>query len=317
MVPSLHIQCSEPIMKQYESLNEFMALRRTQKVTSFHLKCNSDHDCSPRYLGQWVYEIVARKVEQVNISLRHINVFDEVALFTCTTIVNLKLNGPFSIHIPPSVHLPNLKTLHLNTRKCSFKIASNLISGSPALELFLFNDHFNDYKIMRNSRVIQFSKLNALYHLVIQSEPPHDFISDYCQGRELNIVKAKVYMTVYRAHAERIVAKILKSLRNVELLSFSYFRNEMDLSNFDFPLFKNLVELRIFLKDAVSLIMGIILVKCPNLQVVEVNIVDDCKSCRYYANGGGRKHDLITVPICRKTTTVRKRLRTSRDLVIV
>ncbi|XP_020219651.1 F-box/FBD/LRR-repeat protein At4g26340 [Cajanus cajan] len=251
MVPSLHIECPLPIMNHYKTLNAFLALRRTQKVTSLRVKCKKHpyyNSCScSRNVEEWISEAAARKVEHVNICLYTYNtrMLQIAPFFTCTTIVTMKFKGIFNFHIPSVIHLPNLKTLCLNVKSYFPKgQINNLISGSPALELFLFEHHFNEYKIMRNSQVIQLSKLNTLYTLVIQSEPRYDFISDYFEGREVNIVKAKVYLTVYRAHEQRVVHKILQRLRNVEFLTFTYFRNEMDdPSNLDFPLFKNLVTL--------------------------------------------------------------------------
>nr|KYP49412.1 hypothetical protein KK1_028851 [Cajanus cajan] len=97
MVPSLHIGCAKPIMEHYKSLKVFLALRRMHTITSFRLKCDSDHECCSHYVEQWILEVAIRKVEQVNISLFrcHISKINVDALFTCTTIFNVNINFPF------------------------------------------------------------------------------------------------------------------------------------------------------------------------------------------------------------------------------
>ena len=41
------------------------------------------------------------------------------------------------------------------------------------------------------------------------------------------------------------------------------------------PVFDNLVELQLFLEHADSLFMELLLAKCPKLEVLEINILDD------------------------------------------
>ncbi|TKY63900.1 F-box/LRR-repeat protein [Spatholobus suberectus] len=304
MVPSLDIECSKPITRPHESVSVFLALRRTEKTTRFRLKCNS-RDCCSRYAEEWVSAVTARKVEHVNISLStsRTGVLSFAALFTCTAMVTLNLEGCFDLRVPSSVRLPNLKTLHLHINGDGVGVR-RIISGSPALELFLLKqspipDHFNEVKIVRNSPDIQYSQRNWLYDLVVRSDRDCDFISDYVEYRWPNAVKAKVYMKVYdgnkRFGAKQIVTDILQRLCDAEFLSLGYFGEEMEPSTLDLPLFKNLVELRLSLKSADSLFMELP-AKCPKLKVLEVNFVDDRNNinqrCRYRVSGGAWESDL-------------------------
>ncbi|XP_029130223.1 F-box/FBD/LRR-repeat protein At4g26340-like [Cajanus cajan] len=298
MVPSLHIECPLPIMNHYKTLNAFLALRRTQKITSFHLKCNSYDDCCPRYVEQWISEVVAKKVEQVNISMSLRSALDvTAALFTCATIVNMKLEGSFSIIIPSSVHLPNLKTLHLNILACFGILNVNkLFSGSPTLQRFYLKRlkyffYFKELMIVRNSRYIQLLYCNSLYDILIQYDRDYDFIPDSMQiHRWPNIDKAKVYLTL-SCDMEETACNILRGLCNVEFLSLKCFRDHINPSTLDLPLFKNLVELRLFLKKDDSLIKELP-AKCPKLQVTQLNILDDRPRRSHNISGRTMVHDL-------------------------
>ncbi|XP_014515921.1 F-box protein At4g22280 [Vigna radiata var. radiata] len=317
MLPFLDIHCSKPIIKSHKSVNTFLALRITQNITRFHLKCNS-HSCCSHYVEQWVCAVKARKVEHVDISLCmcHRSVINFATLFTCATLVTLKLEGLFNLSIPSGVHLPKLKSLHLHIHAfTSFSSIRNLISGSPALELFhlrqnWYLSHFNELKIVRNSRVIQLFQRKWFYNLVIQSDRYYDFVPDYLDScSRSNIVKAKVYMTVFGGikdfYANQFVCETLKELCNVEFLSLGDFRLEKYPFSLDLLLLKNLVELRLSLENRDSMYMELP-GKCPKLEVLEVNIMDDgCganQRCKYRISGGVREHDLSIVPFSPETT---------------
>lgn len=134
--------------------------------------------------------------------------------------------------------------------------------------------HFNELKIVRsvNSRDIKVFHCNWL---TIQSDDHrgYDFISDYLEThRWPNIVRVKAYMTLY-FEVKQILSAILQGLRNVEFLSLNYIRDEMDAASTpDLPLFKNLVQLRIFLKRDDSLLFELPS-KCPKFEVLQVNIM--------------------------------------------
>lgn len=82
-----------------------------EKITRFSFKCNNDLCCSCYVdVDKWV-SVVARKVEHVN----RTSMLFCVNLFTCTTIVTLKLKGLSDLLIPCDcdVRLLNLKSFHV------------------------------------------------------------------------------------------------------------------------------------------------------------------------------------------------------------
>ncbi|XP_020219522.1 FBD-associated F-box protein At4g10400 [Cajanus cajan] len=302
MGASLHIGCAKPIMEHYKSLKVFLALRRMHNITSFRLNCDSDHDCCSHYVEQWILEVAIRKVERVNISLcrSHISEINVDAFFTCTTIVNMKIKSPYEITIPSSVYLPNLKILLLKVHERFPKSnASKIISGSPSIELIYMEinwttDYVEQLTVVHNYRYFRLDQQTWLYDFVMHYD--YDFMSDSMQNCGLlKPDKTKVYVTVHKDMMQQAVSNLLKGIYPVKFLSLKYSR-DVNPSNFDLPLFNNLVELQLFVKKDDPFIMEFP-AKCPKLQVLEINILDDGQRCRYNITEGVRVHDLSIVPI--------------------
>ncbi|KAL2335961.1 hypothetical protein Fmac_010407 [Flemingia macrophylla] len=273
-------------MKFYHRINIFLGLRGTQKITSFHVQCNSSHCCCSHYVEEWISEIVARRVEQVNISLRtsHRSDLNLHELFTCTTIVNLKIEGPFELSIPYIIVLPNVKSLHIKVKVCyAVKNICNLICQSQAFELFYLKYCLAELTLVRNSRYIRLINRNQLYDIDLQYD--YDYISDIMRiHRWLRINKAKVYLTVHFDMGETF-SHFLHGIPHVECLSLKYCSGDIHPSMLDLPLFKNIIELRLFVKKDDSLIMELP-ARCPKLRVLEVNNLDD------------RQRSLHTISVC-------------------
>ncbi|KAL4272549.1 hypothetical protein GQ457_13G002440 [Hibiscus cannabinus] len=104
-------------------------------IENFRLKRNTRVDSNSVY--RWISAAAVRGVKHLdlNIWLDKSIMFPGV-VFTCRTLVTLKLDlCSFVFDVPKSVHLPNLKTLHLSrvefSNDDSFK---NLLSGCISLE---------------------------------------------------------------------------------------------------------------------------------------------------------------------------------------
>lgn len=94
--------------------------------------------CHPFHLHTWVDTVIEHNVQQLHLAIYH---FDEKlfefprCVFTCKTVLILKLRIDIVLDPPPSFQLPSLKIL------CLHKILyrsndsfSRLLSGCPALE---------------------------------------------------------------------------------------------------------------------------------------------------------------------------------------
>ncbi|KAK7382099.1 hypothetical protein VNO80_00800 [Phaseolus coccineus] len=305
MLPSLHIRCSKQIIQHYSNVDIFVAKHTPQNITAFHLHCDTPDYCCAYYAEEWVSAVVAKKVQNIDISFCH---SEEIVLFfntlfTSSTLVTLNITGSIHLHIPSSVHLPNLNTLNLRVHSC-FPLSNlcKLISKSPALKLFyhrpkFFGSQLDEMKIVHNSGQIQVFYANWLCDLFIESDGDYDFISDVLALRTWpKIVRVKAYMTVHFEATSFYVDRILGGLRNVERLYMKYFRDRVTPSH-SLPQFNNLVELRLVLRRNDSL-FDKFPTKCPKLKVLEFNIMDklSCITERYRFNvrDGVRQNDLST-----------------------
>ncbi|KAL2322981.1 hypothetical protein Fmac_027360 [Flemingia macrophylla] len=238
-------------------------------------------------------EAIHGKVKQLNIFLCDTYRFGSVLipkLFTCTTLVTLNLNfsDSVSLILPPSVHLPSLKTLHLKAH-VSFSYFKKIFYGSPALELahlkqrLISCSFLPELKIVRSSQGIQLSSTNEVFDIVIESDRDHDFVRDYLEDHLQKLVKVKASIAVQDAEltsfdAYEVVFDTLKGLRNVESLSLSDFSSwqeyyqyfdsfEMKYTFDDvIPIFENLVKLELDIKDDDSIFWRLP-AKCPKLKV--------------------------------------------------
>ena len=306
MLPSVHINCSKRIIQHYSSdVDIFVAKHTQQNIRDFHLHCDTADDCCAYHADEWVSAVVAKKVQNIDISFCH---YEEIylyfnTLFTSSTLVTLNITGSLNLELPPSIHLPNLNTLNLRVRSClPLSNLSKLISESPALKLFYhrpkcFGYHLDEMKMLFNPGQIQVFYRNCHCNLFIESDGDYDFISHVLAlGTWPKIVRVKAYLIV-RFEDTDIVYRILGGLRNVECLYIKYFRDTVTPSH-PLPQFNNLVELRLLLRRNDSLFQEFP-TKCPKLKVLEFNIMDhlSCITERYRFNvrDGVRKNDLSIV----------------------
>ncbi|XP_027368605.1 FBD-associated F-box protein At2g26860-like [Abrus precatorius] len=290
--PTFGLVCSSSIVKT-KPQDKFLSLRKTQRITRFRLKCKNHRCCSP-LIQKWISSAVDGKVEHLNISLAPEQVVFTLScnpLFTCTTIVTMKLKGYFRLSVPSDINLPSLRNLHLDVVKCYPNFKKIILSGSPILKEFYLKEIRHPYemsdsryelwKIVRNPRGTLLARKNACIDLVIQSD--YDFIKDYFENHWENIVKANVHMTVpdIRCHCFYPCAvSFLYRLRCVESLSLRDFTEwTMDSSTPQVPQFPNLVHLQLHLRHPSSLFSKINPKLCPKLQQVEVKL--DSEDERY------------------------------------
>ncbi|KAL2322982.1 hypothetical protein Fmac_027361 [Flemingia macrophylla] len=292
MVPSLHFDCNTS--ETYDHVDNFLSLRATPIITRFHLNCKNPCFCIP-YIQKWVSKAIHGKVEQLNMFLcetYHQGFMFIPTLFTCTTLVTLNLNFSDSVylHVPPSVHLPSLKTLQLDSCLSLYDF-KKFFYGSPSLELAHFKQSPRCgflpelvLKIVRSPRgIIQLSHANEICAIVIECDDGYDFIRDYLEGDFEKYVKVKASIVVHDTNSKfkskfrfkyvhEYVFVTLKRLRNVELLSFSDFSSWTKYADYDeeftlddLPIFQNLVKLQLDIKDYDS-IYWTLPTRCPKLR---------------------------------------------------
>ncbi|KAI8570787.1 hypothetical protein RHMOL_Rhmol01G0064100 [Rhododendron molle] len=107
---------------------------RVSRLNKFHLKCTQSYDLS--HVNAWIAAALLSRVKELHISIpmEH-SIVQPQDLFSCGTLVVLKLGAKFVMNVPASVHLPNLKILHLHSAEFSDdESIDRLISGCPLLD---------------------------------------------------------------------------------------------------------------------------------------------------------------------------------------
>ncbi|XP_027342933.1 putative F-box/FBD/LRR-repeat protein At1g78760 [Abrus precatorius] len=268
-------------------IDNFMSQRTTQRITRFSFECKKHLRRFPNVKEQWISAAVAGKVESLNITLcmsfynvglcmcRVLPLPD--SLFTCATLVTLKLKGRGDLHaIPSSVYLPSLKNLELIVKYIERTVLWRILCGCPAIETFdvsriFVNRLSKRLRLVRNSRG---NKLLILGHRLVEirSDCDHDYVRD-CLFEDLkNVVNAHAFVTVYKpSDKHRFLFTMLKELCNVKYLTLSLC-DLKDETSFTaaLPEFHNLIRLKtnhaktqMFLEQFTG--------KCPKLEVLVLN----------------------------------------------
>nr|VDD13592.1 unnamed protein product [Brassica rapa] len=121
-------------------INKNLPLLKAPVIESFLLKCCSSF-FQPEDITQWVATTVSRRIVELDIDCVYCWSGDPClllpsSLFTCESLVTLKLNGEMILlDVPRTISLPSLKTLHLGcvtySKEDTFRL---LLSYCPVLE---------------------------------------------------------------------------------------------------------------------------------------------------------------------------------------
>ncbi|KAL7087281.1 hypothetical protein ACP275_13G058500 [Erythranthe tilingii] len=115
-----------------EIINRVMLLRKVQSINNFRLFYVIK--CSAYQLETWVTFAIVRNVQKLNLCFRSQNALPR-CLFTCKTLVDLRLRSCGVIPMSGAVCLPRLVTLHLFEVECeSDESLPHLLSGCRVLE---------------------------------------------------------------------------------------------------------------------------------------------------------------------------------------
>ncbi|EYU44924.1 hypothetical protein MIMGU_mgv1a022701mg, partial [Erythranthe guttata] len=129
-VPNLYFDSEDE-----KIINRVMLLRKVQTVHTFHLDCEIYR--SAYQLETWIAFAVIRGVQKLDLCLQDEDVFPSLpkCLFTCKTLVDLRLNSCGVIPLIGAVCLPRLKILRLICVQFEAdESLPHLISGCPVLE---------------------------------------------------------------------------------------------------------------------------------------------------------------------------------------
>ncbi|XP_028121904.1 F-box/LRR-repeat protein At4g14103-like isoform X5 [Camellia sinensis] len=113
-------------------------------IRRFHLKCSWGFDVSR--LPTWISVLTARGVEELDVELitnQEVLILPQ-KLFSCRTLVVLKLISELNVDFPASFYLPNLKVLHVSLSYPQNGVLQKLFSNCPLLEDLHFSAEVED-----------------------------------------------------------------------------------------------------------------------------------------------------------------------------
>ncbi|KAL4273690.1 hypothetical protein GQ457_13G002430 [Hibiscus cannabinus] len=143
--PNLDFDLEAEKTKSYTVVEKMLFFHNMTNIEKFRLKSKTEVDSN--CVCRWISAVAGRGVKHLDLNIRvDISTTLPCVVFTCRTLVTLKLHKHyFVLDAPKSVHLPNLKILHLSrvefSNDDSFK---NLLCGCISLEdMVLQNCYLN------------------------------------------------------------------------------------------------------------------------------------------------------------------------------
>ncbi|KAI4353796.1 hypothetical protein L6164_002723 [Bauhinia variegata] len=180
-------------------VDSILIQREPQPIKRFHLKCTFP-SCNSIKVKAWVNEAINQRVEQLELDLSPpMRIALPITVYTCRTLVVLKLNGVFEIASLP-VHLPKLKVLDIG-------------------EDFYAKNHDSILKFLSGCPVLENLVLDSFKSLTCgcQSRRGDDVV---CGISCSNLVEAKLGF-FYSKRCIDTVSALFKTLNNVRFLSLS------------------------------------------------------------------------------------------------
>ncbi|GKB30642.1 FBD-like protein [Tanacetum coccineum] len=223
-------------------------LCKTTRLKTFQLHFSKIYVRNSTTVSKWISEAVRLNVSELDIQMTS-NIGLPLSLFTCNTLskLSLKLIHPFynkfSWECPPSIYLPNLKTLDItdNFKRCDFNFNSiscdnifKLIHGCPLLEDLSLKIHMpgNTEDFYFKAPTLKRLRLALLYyssndiHKVVLNLPNLEYLhieeswflcSLFVMEDLSSLVKAKVSCSVCYDHLRLELLKGLSKVRNLTL----------------------------------------------------------------------------------------------------
>ncbi|CAA7041131.1 unnamed protein product [Microthlaspi erraticum] len=242
------------------------------------------------HVTRWMTYALEHAVRNLNIDvIAEDSIMVPLEMFTCKTIVELRLSKGFEALIPDDVYLPSLKTLYLDTvyfynkRYC---VLEKLLSACPVLEELTI--HSPTWQVQKRCRTVSSSSLKRLTIKVVLFVDFWDLTFDtpnlaYLEYSDLaarkypvvnlnSLVEANLELRVYRNMSNPTNLMIgLRYVEVLELLSvdtwkmFCYFREEI-------PVFSNMFRLTITVDfpDHDWEFLPMLLAKCPSLHTLVI-----------------------------------------------
>ncbi|KAK9268851.1 hypothetical protein L1049_000615 [Liquidambar formosana] len=237
-------------------VDRVLSLLNVLYVERFRLKCIQKHKSSHVYA--WIFIALSRKVRELDlrISIRDSRVLPR-HLFTCGTLVSLKLSANFVLNVPASVGLPKLKTLHLESIEFTNDNKMHLLFAScPVLEeLLIVECVFYSIRIFNISalalkRLTMDSGFLVKYKYKIVTDAPRleylKFIDYVAEDHLVKNLDSLIEAYVRVSGQPTDVFDLILGISNVKVLHlFGDSMEAVQLSPYNLPVFHNVTHLEL------------------------------------------------------------------------
>ncbi|KAL9812439.1 putative FBD-associated F-box protein [Arabidopsis thaliana] len=136
-------------------INKKLPIHRAPVIERLCIHITSNAHIKPEYIKRWIEIAVSHYVRELQIDYySKTEILFPSSLFTCESLVTLKLNPVTLKDVPSRVCLPSLKTLQLEAESFFIdgKYLQQLISGCPVLEdlslRFCCNDNLREFTVI-------------------------------------------------------------------------------------------------------------------------------------------------------------------------
>ncbi|CAI9295219.1 unnamed protein product [Lactuca saligna] len=268
-------------------------------IRRFRLSCSwgdSVHGISKLYV--WICTAVVRNVKEFDLSIRTKTPIElPKILFTCETLVSLKLSSINFITIPEIIRFSSLKILQIRHWKCMVDDPmKNILDCSPVLEeLYLqFVVFQNLQKLSLRCFTLKRLTISTLYPKPLKENLLHDVVIDtprleylnfedsHSNGVELNQLPVLTSANLHIFGLNLGVFEFLSRVSNVKHLIL-FLKAGMDVLPAPNLLLINLTNLEIHVTDNWEFVCSIL--KCsPNLQVLTCEKAVRCSINRHHAS---------------------------------
>ncbi|KAG7561373.1 Leucine-rich repeat 2 [Arabidopsis thaliana x Arabidopsis arenosa] len=226
-------------------------------------------------VNRWICNALSRGVLDLNLYIAGNYMYSlPLEVFSCKTIVNLKLGMNFSIGmVPENASLPALKTLYLDYIDFSGNFET-LISGCHVLEELTMHDNAWDH--WEQCRTVSCPTLRRLIMYCYGSKTfdlsRRKTVTDgYPIVNFDSIVEAKLILASSKLPQKGSPENLIKGLRNVEILELSSFQTSETFYSFreSIPVFKNLLHLSVTIDPSYCCrCLPFLLKNSPNLRTL-------------------------------------------------
>ncbi|KAK6134611.1 hypothetical protein DH2020_031670 [Rehmannia glutinosa] len=217
-IPNLNCNATNPDTeaKYLNIINRVMLLHKAQRLNTFRLSYTA-LNCSGYQLETWIATAVARHVQRIDLYFCH-QVMLPRCLFTCKTLVDLRLHDCIGISFIDVICLPSLKKLQLSSVQFGYDEGDDLprlLSGCPVLEELIID------KIMEEELISCSISSPTIKRLIINFQFAR--LEDVCDESFSHDYKLEInapalrYLQVQDSLSEHFSGQMLTSLTEAEI----------------------------------------------------------------------------------------------------